>query len=85
MEYLSVDRASVLWMKILSLSHVDPDGDFFELGGDSLLAVRLIRLVDDECGPGASIINVFENPTPRAFANAVNGVRTNGRRKDEAQ
>lgn len=53
-----------------------PDADFFALGGDSLLAVRLLLSVQEQfdSDPGLGIL--FENPVLAAFAEAIDTNRT---------
>src|SRR5215472_17214906 len=34
-----------IWRKVLDIDHVDPDADFFDLGGDSLLAMRVVARI----------------------------------------
>lgn len=56
-----------LWSKLLS-QDVHSNDNFFTLGGDSILALRLISLLKENgitCKPR----DIFENPTPISFAN----------------
>ena len=39
-----------LWCEYLEIGQVDPQEDFFRLGGDSLLAIRMLAAVDDAFG-----------------------------------
>lgn len=39
-----------IWKSLLGLDHVDPHANFFDLGGNSILAVRLIALLETETG-----------------------------------
>jgi amino acid adenylation domain-containing protein len=43
-------RLASLWAKVLKVEHVGPDDLFFDLGGDSMLALQLIVEVDREVG-----------------------------------
>lgn len=36
-----------VWSELLGVAHVSPDDDFFQLGGDSLLAVKAVMLAED--------------------------------------
>ncbi|MFG2043709.1 amino acid adenylation domain-containing protein [Dactylosporangium sp. NPDC048998] len=56
---------------VLGVSGVGPDDDFFELGGDSLRALRLVSRIEAEfgCEVGADLL--FEHPTVRAMADLV--------------
>ncbi|MGW9434795.1 non-ribosomal peptide synthetase [Streptomyces sp. NPDC055607] len=61
-------RLRALWAELLELPAVEPDGDFFALGGNSLLALRLINRIHDELGVELQFGQVFEAPTARALA-----------------
>jgi acetoacetyl-CoA synthetase len=56
---------SKLWADILSVSHVDPDDDFFELGGDSLSAVTLFIAIHEMTGINLLHTTIISAPTIR--------------------
>ncbi|MEU2608430.1 condensation domain-containing protein [Streptomyces albus] len=64
-------RVCALWARVLELPRVGLDDNFFQLGGRSLTAVRVVRAVLAEFGVSLSVQQVFEAPTPRAFAERV--------------
>ncbi len=47
---------------------VGPDDDFFELGGDSLTAMRLVSGVQSALGTVLEILDLTTHPTPAALA-----------------
>ncbi|MFI7637614.1 amino acid adenylation domain-containing protein [Nonomuraea sp. NPDC049400] len=53
-----------LWGAILGVTGIGIDDDFFALGGDSFKAVRAVR----DSGIQATVLDLFKNPTIRAFA-----------------
>lgn len=57
-----------LFAQVLDVGDVGPDDAFFDLGGTSLLAVRLVALVREEFGAELTIGSLFESPTPAALA-----------------
>ncbi|GGT00805.1 non-ribosomal peptide synthetase/type I polyketide synthase [Nonomuraea spiralis] len=57
-------RLAELWSSILGVGGVGIDDDFFALGGDSFKAVRAVR----DSGIPATVLDLFKNPTIRAFA-----------------
>ncbi|MEU8383702.1 amino acid adenylation domain-containing protein [Streptosporangium sp. NPDC048865] len=61
-------RLTELWEEILQAPGAGPDGDFFALGGNSLLALRLINRIRAEVGGDPQFGLIFEAPTARALA-----------------
>jgi acyl carrier protein len=53
-----------VWREVLGIEDAGPDDDFFELGGDSLVATRLVARLREETGTAVSLLAVFDNPTP---------------------
>jgi amino acid adenylation domain-containing protein len=56
-----------LWERLLGCTGIGADQSFFELGGQSLLAVRLIARVRDAFGVDLPPDSLFHAPTLRAF------------------
>jgi amino acid adenylation domain-containing protein len=56
---------SGIWAEILGLGVVDPDVSFFEAGGHSLLALRLVMRVRAELGARLELGTLFDYPTVR--------------------
>ncbi len=61
-------RVTGLWLQVLNLGDVDPDANFFDVGGHSLLLVRLYDMAVAEFGAVLSISDLFRFPTIRSFA-----------------
>ena len=57
------NRMRSVWCEILSVEHVGDDENFFEVGGDSLLAVKLHRKLLDIFGSGLTLTDQFRFPT----------------------
>jgi hypothetical protein len=51
-----------LWTEVLGVDEVDPDDDFFDLGGHSLSALRLSTLIRQELNRAVMFGHVLENP-----------------------
>lgn len=61
-----------LWKEVLQLSHLSPDENFFDAGGDSLVAVRLIVKVEKVFGKRLPLATLFQNGTVRSMARLLN-------------
>jgi thioesterase domain-containing protein/acyl carrier protein len=57
-----------IWSRTLRTSDVHPDSDFFELGGDSLLAVNLFLEIEQATGRHFPITAIYDAPTLGALA-----------------
>ncbi|WP_290765658.1 amino acid adenylation domain-containing protein [Fibrobacter sp. UBA4297] len=55
-----MDLASI-WKSLLSLDKIDRHANFFEIGGDSLLATRFIEKIHTQFGVEISLREFFEN------------------------
>jgi acyl carrier protein len=65
-------KVAALWEELLSIEQVGVDDDFFELGGDSLMGIRLIARVREEFRTDAIPAHVFfESPTVHTLARAL--------------
>jgi phthiocerol/phenolphthiocerol synthesis type-I polyketide synthase E len=65
------DRLAGLWTRVLGIPAVQPADDFFELGGNSLVAVELIADIRDTFGVSTNIVTVFEHTRLDALARAL--------------
>ena len=62
-----------IWRQMLSLSSIDVFEDFFEAGGNSLLALRMAGAIQKRFDTDFSVARVFQNPTVAQLANALSG------------
>lgn len=65
-----------LWCELLAKPSVEPEDDFFKLGGDSLTAVKLTAHVNDAFGLDLDPIEVFDRPVLADFSAFVDASRT---------
>ena len=54
---------AAIWAELLKVEHVGRQDDFFDLGGDSLMAIRAVSRVRDLFGVDIHTRTLFENPT----------------------
>jgi amino acid adenylation domain-containing protein len=64
-----------IWAKLLHIRRVGVGDDFFDLGGDSLLAVRLVSAIEREIGGSLSVATLLEARTVRQLAEVVDRQR----------
>ena len=60
-----------IWAEALSVDRMGIDEDFFELGGHSMLATQVVAETQARLGVKASVRLVFDEPTIRGFARAL--------------
>ena len=68
------DPESVLmefWRELLGVDRIGLDDDFFEQGGHSLLAVRLLARIEREFNKAISLPTLFQSPTIRHLATCL--------------
>ncbi|WP_426703027.1 amino acid adenylation domain-containing protein [Rhodanobacter sp. Col0626] len=66
-------RLCELFAEVLGLDQVGRHDHFFELGGNSLLAVRLVARIRHEVSTVPTIAAFFGEPTPAAVAGMIEG------------
>jgi amino acid adenylation domain-containing protein len=66
-------RLCALFAEVLGLDQVGRHDQFFELGGNSLLAVRLVARIRIELSTVPTIASFFGEPTPAALAAMIEG------------
>ncbi|MEQ0563558.1 non-ribosomal peptide synthase/polyketide synthase [Amycolatopsis sp. NEAU-NG30] len=57
-----------VWAEVLGVARVGVDDDFFDLGGDSLLGIRVVARLRDALGTDVPARLVFTAPTPARLA-----------------
>jgi amino acid adenylation domain-containing protein len=60
-----------IWRKVLNLPDMGLDDDFFNSGGHSLLAIRLIAAIEEAFGVRLPVSTIFSAPTIRQMTAAV--------------
>lgn len=62
-----------VWSAVLEIEAVDCDGNFFDLGGSSLMLIEAHARLQSRLARDLSITDLFEHPTVRALARAIDG------------
>ncbi|GAB2555245.1 hybrid non-ribosomal peptide synthetase/type I polyketide synthase [Rhodanobacter koreensis] len=70
-------QACTVFGELLGLDRVGRDDNFFDLGGDSLSAVRAVNQLNKLAAHELTMLAFFQNPTPAALVVAMEG-RTQG-------
>ncbi|WP_281404472.1 non-ribosomal peptide synthetase [Pyxidicoccus fallax] len=60
-----------LWQEVLGRPDVGVGDDFFALGGDSIIAMRLLARLEDEFGIPVPLAVLFQSPTLKESADAL--------------
>jgi thioesterase domain-containing protein len=68
---------SEIWADVLGVEKIGVQHSFFEVGGHSLLAIRLLAQVREECEVDLPVRALFEAPTIAAMAASVERARAN--------
>jgi acetoacetyl-CoA synthetase len=64
----TVDMLTPIWEQVLQRSPVDAESNFFELGGDSSLALQLFNEIARVCGRELPPVTIYCAPTIAALA-----------------
>jgi hypothetical protein len=68
-----------IWREVLRIDRVGIHGNFFDLGGHSLLMVQLQHKIRMSLNRNVSIVELFKYPTIRALAAHLEGEEAEGR------
>lgn len=66
------DMAS-LFAELLETDGIETGDDFFDMGGTSILVLRLLAEVEQRWGTALELIDVVQHPTPELLAALANG------------
>ena len=61
---MSPDDIVQIFRRVLNTPEVNASSDFFELGGDSLLATRVLSAIAREFGPELLFEDFLDDPPP---------------------
>jgi amino acid adenylation domain-containing protein len=65
---------TAVWMELLLLDKIGVDDNFFQLGGNSLLALKAVSLLRQKFGYQVLITKLYQYPTINGIANLIGGI-----------
>jgi acyl carrier protein len=74
---------AAIWSEVLEVERVGATDDFFDLGGHSLKATRILSRIAARLGVELPVAMVFERPTVRGMAAAVDERRGDAPRSED--
>ncbi|MEX2573309.1 MAG: thioesterase domain-containing protein [Balneolaceae bacterium] len=80
-----VDELTAIWQDFLGIENIKKDDDFFELGGNSLVAVQLFDELKYKLGIQLPLSALFEAPTIEQIAKLIEPAEDGTRTKDKTQ
>jgi phthiocerol/phenolphthiocerol synthesis type-I polyketide synthase E len=69
----TVELLSRIWRELLGIDTIAVDQNFFDLGGDSSLAVRMFSQIEDLFGVKLPLATLYEAPTIEELARILRG------------
>ncbi|WP_242098476.1 amino acid adenylation domain-containing protein [Sphingomonas sp. CROZ-RG-20F-R02-07] len=66
-------RLAAIWSELLGIPTIGPADDFFDLGGYSLITVRLLRRIEQQFGRGFELSDLMQASTLAAMTDLVTG------------
>jgi amino acid adenylation domain-containing protein len=64
-------RIAAVWQELLGIDPVGVHDNFFDLGGNSLMAIRVISRLKSDLGADVSEVSIFEGPTVASLAKLI--------------
>jgi acyl carrier protein len=71
---VNVGEVADIFRRVLEAPEVSAGSDFFALGGDSLLATRVLSAVARACGVELTLDDLLLAPTPATLARTIASV-----------
>jgi acyl carrier protein len=68
---MNTEHIIQIFQRVLNVSAVDAGSDFFDLGGDSLLATRVLSAIARDFGSELSFEDFLDQPTPEGLFGKV--------------
>jgi len=65
---------AAIWRELLKVENIGINDDFFDLGGQSLLAIKAVSRTRDVFEVDLPLRNLFEHPTVAGLAEVIDGL-----------
>lgn len=65
------EQLAAIWRNVLGVNEVGVTDSFFDLGGHSMLAIKLLAKVEEALGASLSLSTLFAEPTIEGFSRAM--------------
>jgi acyl carrier protein len=65
------ERIARVWQDLLKIARIGMDDNFFDLGGTSVIALKIVSRLKKELGISVPVVTLFEAPTVGALARAL--------------
>ena len=78
-------RIATLWSEALGVEQIGPDDGFFDLGGNSLLALQLLSKLRDDFEVPLTLQSLFEHVTVAELAAAIGEMKAAGQRQEREE
>lgn len=72
-------RILAMWEELLAIELVEIDANFFALGGDSMIAIRLLRKLREDLHPEINLVDLYENPSISQLSERVTQLLKDGK------
>lgn len=69
------EQIVIIWEEVLQRAHIGVNDDFFQIGGNSILLMKISSLVSKELSIDLSISELFQNPTVKLMSESVQSRR----------
>jgi thioesterase domain-containing protein/acyl carrier protein len=66
-----IETLTPIWERVLDCSPIEADANFFDLGGDSSLALQMFTEISKVCGKELPPVMIYQAPTIRELAEAM--------------
>jgi acyl carrier protein len=71
---MTPSEAASLMQEVVGVDEITPDDNFFDIGGNSFLAIELISAVMDRSGVRLSLLDFVRDPTADGISQLIKDV-----------